>query len=93
MGDAVSAKLGGAATVKLTVAVLLRLPEVPVMVTVAVPKVAEAPAVRVSFPGWVVVALLNDAVTPVGKPDAARVTVPLKPFSGAMVMVLMPVAP
>ena len=93
MGDAVSAKLGGAATVKLTAAVLLRLAEVPVMVMVAVPKVAEALAVRVSVPGCVVVALLNDAVTPVGKPDAARETVPLKPFCGAMVMVLTPVAP
>ena len=72
---------------------LLRLPEVPVTVMVVVPKVAEAPAVRVSVPGVVVVATPKVAVTPVGKPDAARVTVLLKPFSGAMVMVLMPVAP
>jgi hypothetical protein len=93
VGDAVSAKLGGAATVKLTVAVLCKLPEVPVTVMVAVPKVAEAPAVRVSVPGVVVVAAPNVAVTPVGKPDAARATVPLKPFSGAMAMVLTPVAP
>ena len=77
----------------MTDAVLLRLPEVPVMVTVAASNVAEALAVRVSVPGLVVVAVLNDAVTPVGKPDAARATVPLKPFSGAMVMVLAPVAP
>jgi hypothetical protein len=63
------------------------------MVTVAVPKVAEAPAVRVSVPGAVVVALTNDAVTPVGKPDAVRATAPLKPFCGAMVMVLTPLAP
>ena len=88
-----SVKLGGAATVKLMVAVLCKLPEVPVMVTVAVPKESEPLAVRVSVPGVVVVAALNDAATPVGKPDAARVTVPLKPFSGAMVMVLTPVAP
>jgi len=83
----VSAKLGGAATVKLRVAVLLRLPDVPVMVTVAVPSVAEAPAVSVSVP-----ALLNDAVTPAGKPDAARATLPLKPFRGAMAMVAAAVA-
>ena len=88
-----SAKLGGAATVKLTVAVLCKLPEVPVMVTTAVPNVADAPAVRVSVPGVVMVALLNDAVTPVGKPDAAKATLPLKPFSGVTVMVPAPVAP
>ena len=77
----------------MTDAVLLRLPEVPVMVTVAASNVAEALAVRVSVPGLVVVAVLNDAVTPVGKPDAARATVPLKPLTGAMVMVPAPVAP
>ena len=88
-----SVKLGGAATVKLMVAVLCKLPEVPVMVTVAVPKEAEPLAVRVSVPGVVVVAALNNAVTPVGKPDAASATAPLKPFSGAMVMVLAPMAP
>ena len=93
MGDAVSAKVGGAATVKLTVAVLCKLPEVPVIGMVAVPKVAEALAVKVNVLGWAVVALLNDAVTPVGRPDAVRVTALLKPFSGAMVMALEPVAP
>ena len=88
-----SVKLGGAATVKLRVAVLARLPEVPVMVTVDVPNVAVAPAVRVSVPGVVVVALLNDAVTPAGKPEAARATAPLKPFSGVTVMAPAAVAP
>jgi len=60
---------------------------------VVVPTRRAAELVRVSVPGVVVVATPKVAVTPVGKPDAARVTVPLKPFSGAMVMVLMPVAP
>ncbi len=73
--------------VKFTVAVLCKLPEVPVMVTAAVPNVAETLAVSVSVPA------LNVAVTPAGKPDAARATVPLNPFSGAMVMVLAPVVP
>lgn len=43
----------------------------------------------------VVVALagLNDAVTPVGSPVAVRVTVPLKPCCGLMVMVLVALAP
>jgi len=33
---------------------------------------------------------LNAAVTPLGKPDAERVTLPLKPFNGVMVIVLVP---
>jgi hypothetical protein len=93
VGDAVSAKLEGAATVKPTVVVLCRLPDVPVMVMIAVPSVAEALAVRVSVPGLVVVAVLNDVVTPVGRPVAARVTVPVKLFRGVTVMVLVPAAP
>jgi hypothetical protein len=36
---------------------------------------------------------LNAAVTPLGKPDAERVTLPLKPFTGAMVIVLVPLLP
>ena len=35
----------------------------------------------------------NDAVTPVGRPDAARVTLPVKPLWGATVMVLEPLDP
>ena len=69
LGDADRLKLGGttaAVTVTPTVAVWLRLPEVPVTVTVVGPPVvAVLLAVRVSvFP-------VNDAVTPLGKPEAA----------------------
>ncbi len=74
-------------------AVLVRLPEVPVMVTVAVPSVAELAALSVSVPGLVVLAGLNDAVTPVGRPDAARATAPVKPFCGVIVIVLVALAP
>ena len=93
VGDAVSAKLGGAATLKLSGVVLCRPPDVPVIVTVEVPKMAEVLAVRVSVRGLAVLAVLKEAVTPVGNPDAARAMVPVKPFCGAMVMVLVPVAP
>jgi hypothetical protein len=91
LGDADRLKLGGttaAVTVTPTVAVWLRLPEVPVMVTVVGPPVvAVLLAVRVSvFP-------VKDAVTPLGKPDAAYVTVPVKPFFGVTVIVLEPLAP
>jgi hypothetical protein len=36
---------------------------------------------------------LNDAVTPLGRPDADRPTLPLKPFCGVTVTVLVPLAP
>ena len=37
--------------------------------------------------------VLNDAVTPFGRPDAAKVTFPVKPFWGATVIVLEPFDP
>jgi hypothetical protein len=67
-------------TVRLTVVVCVKLPEVPVIVTVAVPVVAVALAVSVKALEVVAGFGLNAAVTPVGKPDAAMVTLPLKPF-------------
>ena len=75
------------------VAVLCRLPDVPVMVTVLVPTVAVALAVKVNVLVPLVLAGLKDAVTPLGRPDAASETVPENPVAGFTVMVLVPVAP
>jgi hypothetical protein len=36
---------------------------------------------------------LKDAVTPLGKTDADRLTLPLKPFSGLTAMVVVPLDP
>lgn len=91
-GAAVRLKLcTGALTVRLSVVVFVNLPDLPVIVTVTV--AAAALAVKVSV--LVVVAWLGvkDAVTPLGKPDAERVTLPLKPFSGAMAIMLVPLLP
>jgi hypothetical protein len=85
--------LAGAVTVSATVAVWLRLPDATVIVTVDVPVVALALAVSVSVLVLVVELGLNDAVTPLGKPDAARFTLPLKPFCGATLIVLDPLDP
>ena len=63
-----------------SVVMLLRLPEVPVMVTVAVPVVALLLAARVRVLVLAVLVGLNEAVTPLGRPDAARLTLLLKPF-------------
>jgi len=68
-------------------------PEVPVMVTVAGPVVADALAVSVKVLVVVVLAGLNPAVTPFGKPEAARLTLPVKPPAGVTVIVLVPFVP
>lgn len=70
-----------------------RLPEIPVTVTVAEPTVAVAEAVRVRVLELVVLAGLKDAVTPAGRPLAARLTAPLKPFRSITLMVLAPLLP
>jgi len=95
VGEALMVKLGEAAafTVSARVVVATRLPEVPVMVTVAVPVVAVELAVKLSVLVEEVGFGLNDAVTPLGKPDAARVTLPLNPPTSVTVMVLVPAAP
>src|SRR5271157_1034034 len=85
--------VAGALTVRARVVVATRLPEVPVMVTVTVPMVAEPLAVSVSVLVPVVLVGLNDAVTPLGRPDAVRLTVPLNPFRSFTVMVLVPPGP
>ena len=76
-----------------TVVAFVKLPEVPVMVTVTVPVVAVPLAVSVKVLVLVVLLGLNDAVTPLGRPDADKLTLPLKPFCGVTVIVLDPLAP
>ena len=93
LGEAVSEKFGGGLTVRESGVELDRLPDAPVIVTVAVPVVAVLVAVSVKVLVPVVRVGLNAAVTPEGKPDANRLTVPLKPLSALTVMVLVPLAP
>jgi hypothetical protein len=63
------------------------------MVTVTVPVVAALLAASVNVLVVVVELGLNDALTPVGKPDADKLTLPLKPFCGVIVTVLVPLVP
>jgi len=74
------------------VVVWLKDPEVPVMVTVFVPVVAVLLAVNVRVlvvvPGFG----LNDAVTPLPMPVAVKVTLPVKPPEGVMVILDVPLA-
>ena len=60
--------------------VCVRLPDVPVMVTVTMPVVAVLLAVSVNALVAAAGLGLNEAVTPLGRPDAAKLTLPLKPF-------------
>jgi hypothetical protein len=75
------------------VAVFVKLPDEPVMVTVTVPVAAVLPAASVKVLVLAVLLGLNDAVTPLGRPDADKLTLALKPFCGVTVMVLALLAP
>jgi hypothetical protein len=50
----------------------------------------EAATVNITVLALVVLAGLNAAVTPVGKPETARLTLPLNPFWPLTLMVLLP---
>jgi hypothetical protein len=89
-GEAVSVKFHNGFTVSVIVVVALRLPDVPAILTVTDPVAAVALAVKVSVLVVVAGLGLNAAVTPLGQPTAKRVTLPLKPFAGVMLIVLVP---
>lgn len=93
LGAAENAKSGTPFTVRVIVVELIALPEVPVMVTVAVPAAAVLLAESVNT--LLVEALLGlkEAVTPAGRPVADRLTLPEKPPWGAKEIVLVPLVP
>ena len=95
VGEAAMVKLGVAdeLTVSASFVVAVKLPEVPVIVTVADPVVAVLLAVSVSTLVPLVGFVANAAVTPLGRPDAARVTLPVNPPTSVTVIVLVPLLP
>jgi hypothetical protein len=96
VGEAEIVKSGvppGVFTVNKMVVVCVSAPEVPVMVTVEVPVVAVALAVNVTTLLEVVGLVPKLAVTPEGRPEADRVTLPVKPPEGVTVIVLVPLLP
>jgi len=94
-GEAESEKLGVAVafTVSETEVVCVSVPLTPVMVTVDVPVVAVELAVKVTTLVEVVGLVPKLAVTPLGRPEADKVTLPVKPPEGVTVMVLLPLLP
>jgi hypothetical protein len=88
-------KLGSLVIVSATVVFSISVPDVPVMVTVAGVEstAAEELAVRVSTSVSAAVPAAKLDVTPEGRPDAVNATVPVNPFAGVMVTVLVPDSP
>jgi len=68
-------------------------PDAPETVTVTVPVGAVPLAVSVNVLVPAVLLGLNDAVTPLGRPDADKLTLPLKPPCGETVTMLVPLVP
>jgi hypothetical protein len=85
--------LGAVVIVRDIVVVFVKLPDVPVTVIETVPVVAVVLAVSVSVVEEVAGFGLNEAVTPLGSPEAEKLTSPVKPFWGVMVIVLVPLLP
>jgi hypothetical protein len=75
--------------VRAIVVLLVRPPDVPVTVTVAFPGVAVLLAASVSVLAVIAGFGLKAAVTPLGRPDADKLTPLLKPPCGVMVIVLV----
>jgi len=80
-------------TVSAMVVVADSVPDVPVIVTMEDPVVAVLLAVKVSTLLPVVGFVPNEAVTPLGKPDAASVTLPVNPPTPVTLIVLVPLLP
>ena len=94
VGEALTPKFGVAAALTVSAIVVLAdsAPEVPVIVTVAVPVVAVELAVRLSTLDPVVGFVPNEAVTPLGRPVADSVTLPENPPASVTAIVLVPAA-
>src|SRR5579872_6076450 len=92
-GEADRLKVGGAVTLSVSVTALFRLPDVPVIVTVAGATAAPVLAAKVKVLVPVVLAGLNEAVTPVGRPEAVNATLPVNPFAGVTVRTVVPLPP
>ena len=78
---------------RLTVVWWVRLPNVPVIVMVALPMVAVADAVSVNVLVLVVLVGLKKGMTPLGRPETDKLTGLLKPFCCVTVIVTPPLVP
>ena len=86
-------KPGGTLTLSAIVVDADRLPEVPVIVTMAGPVAAVLLAVNVTRLELLVGFVPHEAVTPLGRFVAARVTAPVNPPVSITEIVLLPLPP
>jgi hypothetical protein len=93
LGDADNVKLPALFTARVMMTVLVRKPDVPATVTLTTPMLAALLAVNVSVLLFRVLAGLNEAITPLGRPDADKLTLLAKPFCGLTVIVVVPLPP
>src|SRR5262249_59946021 len=82
LGDAETVKFGGGGTVRVIAIVFVKLPDVPVIVTVTVPVVAVLLAVSVNVLVLVAGVGLKGGGTPLGRPDAGKLTLSPEPERG-----------
>lgn len=82
-----------ATTVKVTGTEAVRLPDVPVTVAVAVPVVATLLAIRVRLLEVPEGFGLNKPVTPLGRPETEKLTLPVNPLSGVREIVFVVLSP
>lgn len=94
-GDADSVKFAVPVpvTVRLIEADAVSAPDVPVTVIVLVPTVAVEFADKLRMEDVVELVGVKVSVTPVGRPDTLKVTVPVNPFNGLTVIVLVCAVP
>lgn len=91
--DAPKLKFAEGVTSSVTVIEFVTPAAAPVTVTGNAPVIAPASAVKVSALLDEAGFGLKEAITPPGRPDVDKLTVPLKPLNGVMVIVVEPVAP
>jgi hypothetical protein len=92
-GDEERRKFPAIVRFRVIVVELVRFADVPVTVRVAVPVAAVLLALSVKMLEVIAGLGLNDALTPLGKPEIVKLTLPLKPFSWLTLIVVVVLAP
>lgn len=93
LGDAERVKLPVGFTLSVIVVRRVKLLDVPVTDRETVPIPAVPLAVSVSTLVLAVLVGLKEAATPFGRPDTDKLTIPVKPFTGTTVIVVVAAVP